>query len=162
MTGKRVVDDPDFGPIEVATGPLSDTKWKATGDKVVAAMERTRLFPEGTIRACPVCKEKAFEGRNDLVLQFVRGERVLTFRRVHGGRCGSCRAQIVEPYEALALDDEAVPSLRGNYESKVAKVGGGSLGMYWPRDIQRLLGLKADRKAFIEVLDKDSVLVRFD
>jgi hypothetical protein len=44
----------------------------------------------------------------------------------------------------------------------VSRIGSGTLGTYWPKDVERVLNLSPDKRAFIEIIDRDAVLVRFE
>lgn len=158
----RKLEDPDFGPVDVPDAYVDPAEWAQRKASVVAAEEEPeRLWPEGSTWPCPRCGEEAFEGRSDLVLHVARGAHVLSFRRLHGARCAACGAEALEPYEQVAVDDEAGVGVRADYEAKVSRIGSGTLGTYWPKDVQRVLGLVPHRKVYIEVVDRDAVLVRF-
>ncbi len=157
MTGTKEDDPPaDEAPRRY----IPAEEWEARRDEW-ADQEWERLWPDGTIQGCPRCGEEAFEGRSDLTHRITNGRHVLSFRHLHGARCRACDAQSLEPYEQFAVEDEAGVGVRADYEAKVSRIGSGTLGTYWPKDVQRVLGLKPHRRAYIEVVDRDAVLVRF-
>lgn len=159
----RTIDDPDFGEIEVPERYIPPEEWE---ERVQAARETIeeadRLWPDGEVHECPECGEETFEGRSDLTVRVTRGPHVVSFRHLHGAECTSCGAATLEPYEALAVEDEAGLGFHPDYEASVSRIGSGTLGTYWPKDVERVLDLHPDKKAFIEVVDRDTVLVRFE
>lgn len=157
----REIQDPDVGSIEAPDTFITQNEWEAQRGEVEAAMAEGRTWPEGSTSKCPNCKEEAFEARSDLTHQIVQGRHVVSFRHLHGARCSSCGAQALEPYELIGIEDEAGIGVTADYEAKVSRIGSGTLGTYWPKDVERVLGLRPHKRAFIEVVDRDTVLVRF-
>lgn len=68
----------------------------------------------------------------------------------------------MEPYEQIAVEDEADIGLHPDYEASVSRIGSGTLGTYWPKEVERVLNLSPDKRAFIEIIDRDAVLVRVE
>lgn len=157
----REIDDPDFGRIELPEEYLSPEEARDRAEQARDALG-DRLWPEGEVFECPSCGEEAFEGRSDLVYRDTRGSHVVSFRHLHGASCRSCGAKTLEPYEQIEVEDEVGLGFHPDYEASVSRIGSGSLGTYWPKDVERVLGLHPDKRAFIEILDRDAVLVRFE
>lgn len=156
----REIEDADFGRVELPEGYVDPEAFEA---RIEEAREATgeRLWPEGDVSACPRCGQETFEGRSDLAYRSTQGRHVVSFRHLHGAVCTNCGASTLEPYEQIEVEDETGVGFHPDYEASVSRIGSGSLGTYWPKDVQRVLGLGPDKTAFIEIIDRDAVLVRF-
>lgn len=159
----REIEDPDVGGIELPEEYVDEDTFQARIEDAQEAIEHAdeRLWPEGSFFECPRCGEETFEGRSDLTYRATRGRHVVSFRHLHGASCTNCGAKTLEPYEQTGIEDEAGVGFHPDYEASVSRIGSGSLGTYWPKDVERVLGLSPDKKAFIEIIDTDAVLVRF-
>lgn len=147
----------------MTTGPKVPTRkeYERVGREALDAMRRRRLWPKGSIAKCASCGKKAVVGRDDLHLDVPRMGVVMAFRNLQGGKCEACGAQFLEPAQAIELEDQIGVGTLSDYEAKVSKMGSGSLGTYWPRDVVRNMHLEPDTRAFIQVLDRDTAIVRF-
>ncbi len=158
MTKK--IDDPDFGTIEVPDFDVSDEERARNREALIKKMRGQRLFPTGTTTMCPMCRKETFEGRDDLSAEVRKEHTILIFRRLSGARCRNCHAQTLEPYEEIDIEREAGFGAKSDYEAKVSRIGSGSLGTYWPKDVTRVMGLHPHDRVFISVLDRDTALLR--
>lgn len=156
----RKIEDPDLGEIELPETYIDPQTFKARIEEANEA-SAARLWPTGDVSECPACGRETFEGREDLTYRLTHGHHVISFRHLHGASCSSCGAKTLEPYEQIEVEEEAGVGFHPDYEAKVSRIGSGTLGTYWPKDVQRVLGLKPHKKAFIEIIDRDAVLVRF-
>ena len=50
----------------------------------------------------------------------------------------------------------------GDHEVKVSNIGRGTVGTYWPKDVARVMGLDADTKGVVKILDDHTMVVVFD
>lgn len=156
----RKVKDPDFGDIEFGAPP-SREEYERVGRQAMEAVAARRLWPEGSVSKCPQCGRKAFVGRDDLTHRVSRPGGVLVFRRLRGAKCQACGVQTLEPADLVAVEEEAGVGITADYEAKVSRIGSGSLGTYWPKDVVRTMRLSPHQKAYIQVLDRDTAIVRF-
>lgn len=161
MRRTKIIHDSDFGRIEVPDERISKRAWQQGVRRVRSVLRGRRHWKAGRAYACPVCRHRTFVGRDDLTHEEVRGDKVFVFLRLHGGRCTSCDAQAVEAYEVLDVEDAMGVSFRADYRGKVSRIGRGTLGTYWPKDVERVLGLRPDKKVYIEILGRDAALLRF-
>src|ERR1051325_5654071 len=118
--------------------------------------QRQRASPPGTWRACPVCKKKGLESRDDLLRESVAGAVVLVHHNLHGARCRNCQAEFLEAYEEVALEEAAPDRRLTDYLAKVTSVSGRNLGTYWPRDVVRVMDLHKEDSLRVQVLDEDT------
>lgn len=157
----REIEDPDFGEIELPETFVPDDEWEDRRDEIRETLDQ-RHWPEGETFECPQCGRETFQGRSDLTHRILHGAHIITFRHLHGARCTECGAKTLEAYEQIGVDDEIGVGFHPDYEAKVSRIGSGTLGTYWPKDVQRVLDLRPHKKAFIEIVDRDAVLVRFE
>lgn len=157
----REIDDPDFGPVELPEAFVDSETLGARIEEARGVYE-DRLWPEGENFECPRCGQETFEGRSDLSYRTTHGHHVVSFRHLHGASCTNCGAKTLEPYEQIGVEDEVGVGFHPDYEASVSRLGSGSLGTYWPKDVKRVLGLDPTKRAFIEIIDSDAVLVRFE
>ena len=162
MTNKRKYVDPDFGEIEL--GPPPTREDVADVERRLGRLmdESKRLWPDGVVSRCPVCKKKKLVGRSDLVVSVPKVGRVDRFMRLRGGRCENCSAQVLEPWEQAIIERAEALAPHGDYEVKVSNIGRGTVGTYWPKDVTRVLGLDSDTKGVVKILDDHTMVVVFD
>jgi YgiT-type zinc finger domain-containing protein len=156
----RRIEDPDFGEVELPPPP-SKEEYQRLLQQTREARQKARFWPLGTTHACPQCGERKFVGREDLSYEVANQGRVIIFRHLHGARCEACHAQALEPDELVRIEAEAGVGILADYEAKVSNIGSGTVGTYWPKDVVRIMGLRPDKKAFIVVLDRNTMLLRF-
>lgn len=157
----KKVEDPDFGPIELPDEPpVPAAEWKARDKLVVQAARGLRAWKPGKVYRCPTCDKRTFVGANDVSVEFIRGPTLVVFRHLHGARCASCNAQALEAYEQVDLERERGTEFHPDYEAKVSRIGRGTLGTYWPKDVERVLGLTPDKKVFIQVVSRDGAFLQ--
>lgn len=157
---KRVIDDPDFGPHEVPPPPDRE-EFEKVAQGALAAMRTRRIWPAGSVSRCPNCGKNALVGRDDLTCRFARPGGVVVFHRLRGARCESCKEQSLEPGDLIAVERDAGVEVAGDFEIKVTTIGSGTLGTYWTKDLVRNLRLTAGKKAYVQLLDRDTALLRF-
>lgn len=121
---------------------------------------RPCAFPSGTRRTCPVCHKRTLVGREDLLRETAVGAVVIVHHNLHGARCTQCKAEFLEAFEELVLEDETLFERYADYQAKVTSVSGRNLGTYWPKDIVRLMGLHNQDDLRVQILDPDTMLVR--
>lgn len=139
-------------------------QWARELEQVKAQLgKRTkRLWPADSKTTCPKCGNKTFEGRDDLGLEIPSHGHVIIFRHLQGARCSKCAYQVLEPTDQVAVEKEAGVSFHSDYEAKVSRIGSGTLGTYWPKDVQRVMQLEPQDVARIHVIAPDTAVVKFE
>ncbi len=122
--------------------------------------ERKRAFPGGSLRKCPVCSKKALQGRDDLLREIVVGAMASVHHNLHGARCKNCKAEFLESYEEIALEEAGPERKLTDYQAKVTRVSGKNLGTYWPKDIVRVMKLHRGDALGVQVLGDDTMLIQ--
>lgn len=157
---KRTIVDPDLGPIEIPEPPK-----RADAERLLKqqreAFEKIRLWAPGSVSACPSCDRRSFVGRDDLSAEIARPGGVVIYRHLRGAKCSSCGAQSLEPGEQIQIEREAGVGQVGDYEAKVSNIGSGTVGTYWPKDVVRVMNLSPETRAYIQVIDRETALIRF-
>lgn len=157
---KRTIVDPDLGTIDVPEPPK-----KADAERLVReqreAFEKIRLWPPGSVSACPSCERRSFVGRDDLSAEIARPGGVVVYRHLRGAKCSNCDGQSLEPGEQMQIEREAGVGQVADYEAKVSNIGSGTVGTYWPKDVVRVMNLSPETRAYIQVIDRETALIRF-
>ncbi len=122
--------------------------------------QRPRAFPPHSIRKCPSCGKKTLESRNDLLREVVVGAMALVHHNLHGARCKACKAEFLEAYEEIALEESGPERHLSDYMAKVTSVSGRNLGTYWPKDVVRALDLRNQDALRVQVLDSDTMIIQ--
>lgn len=137
--------------------------WAAMQKQTKAKLAKAnRAWPMGSKSACPRCAKKTFVGRDDLAVDLPGPNgQILLFRHLQGARCTACDYQVLEAPDQLSVEELAGTTFTSDYEGKVSRIGSGTLGTYWPKDVERVLGLRPQDKAFIRIIGPDAALVRF-
>ena len=158
MARKRM--DPEFGEI-VAPQPPHKADFERDARNLLEVLSCVRHWPRGSVSRCPSCSRESFVGRDDLEVTIGKTGGVIIFRHLQGARCDACGSQVLEPGDLVRVESEAAAGVVSDYEAKVSRIGSGTLGTYWPKDVVRNLDLAPDKKAFIQVLDHETALIRF-
>lgn len=125
------------------------------------AKRARRLWPKASMTVCPKCTKKTFEGREDLSLELPSRGHVVIFRHLQGAKCRDCNYQVLEPGDQYEVEKEVGVSFHSDYEAKVSRIGSGTLGTYWPKDVQRVMGLSPHDVAHIHVIAPDTAVIKF-
>lgn len=157
----RKIRDPDFGTIELPDPP-SREEFEKNARLLRERGPRGRLWPSGSVGPCSSCGRRSFVGRDNLEMSLPKPGGAVIFRGLRGAHCDGCGAQVLEADDLIRVEAEAVTAIVSDYEAKVSRIGSGTLGTYWPRDVVRSMGLTPATKAFIQVLDRRTALVRFN
>lgn len=121
--------------------------------------QRRRVFESGKVRRCPSCGKRALEGRDDLARETIVGSMAIVHHNLHGARCRHCRAEFLESYEEIALEEAGKAREIPDYEARVTSVSGRNLGTYWPRDVVRVMQLHKEDMLHVQVLDRDTMIL---
>lgn len=157
---KRTVEDSEFGRIEVPPPPSRD-EFEKVARKALAALEKRRVWPAGSVSRCPQCGKRAFVGRDDLSCEIARPGGIVIFKNLRGAKCEACKAQSLEPADLVRVEQDMGVGTLSDYEARVSSIGSGTLGTYWPKDVVRNLALEPGKKVYIQILDRETALVKF-
>lgn len=161
MSRTRETHDPDFGTLEIPPPPKREDGERLLREQQAAFAKRRRLWPDGALAECPSCERRTFVGRNDLSHEVARPGGVIIYRHLQGARCSHCGAQSLEPWELMQIEAEAGIGQVADYEAKVSNIGSGTVGTYWPKDVVRVMDLSPETRAYIQIIDRETALIRF-
>jgi YgiT-type zinc finger domain-containing protein len=162
MRKERIIQDPEFGPVRVPQRPRPTPKeWAEDGNLMRARIRKRRFWKLGEVHECPRCGKDTFVGADRITRMFTKGGKTFVFLNMRGAECTECGAHVLEAHEQITVEDHIGAEYTPNYGAKVTRIGSGSLGTYWPKDVERLLGLQPNTRAFIEVVGPNAVFVRF-
>jgi hypothetical protein len=133
---------------------------QAGKDALLRRMRGQRLWPAGKTFKCPGCGNRTLKGSDDVHVEVVRDNMVHAFRHMHGAMCSSCPVIVLEPYDAIGVEDQVGMPFVSDYEAKVTNIGTGTVGTYWPKDVQRIMGLRKGRRMQVQLVDQDTMLIR--
>lgn len=160
MSKTDEIVDPQLGRIKLPKPPK-----RAAAERLIEEQSRAfatkRLWEDGSVTECPSCGRESFVGRSDLSYEVGRPGGVVIFRRLMGAKCANCQAQALEPGEQIQIEREAGIGQVADYEAKVSNIGSGTVGTYWPKDVVRVMDLKPQTRAMIQILDRETILIKF-
>ncbi|MBI4416786.1 MAG: YgiT-type zinc finger protein [Euryarchaeota archaeon] len=147
---------------ELAKGaPMLTDERLEQARKMILATSKAPLLPTGTTTTCPVCKGPMVT-TNDLqrVLAVPHGVVVLT--RLPGAVCTRCGAKAYDAAAVALTLEHSGSEIIADYETKVTRASGGTLGTYFKADLSRVLRLTGKERLRWKVLDKDQALVEVE
>lgn len=115
--------------------------------------------PDSYPRRCDNCGENAVAFSEDLEWREIRGGLLLVLRRLSGEICNNCDETWFDAQSYALIEEARGGKVRADYEASVSRVGGKSLGIYFPKDLQRVMGLEAGQKAYLTPVAEDIILV---
>lgn len=133
-----------------------------SADQVEEARKLTGAWtpsPDAEPRECLACGEAAVVHSDDLEWEEVRGHILLALRRLSGERCKACGETWFDPQSVDLIQRHRKTGPAANYEAKVSRVGGTSLGIYFPKDLQRVMEIEAGDRAFLTPVGEDTVIL---
>ncbi|HEX9817073.1 MAG TPA: hypothetical protein VGB18_08840 [Candidatus Thermoplasmatota archaeon] len=161
MKRKITIQDPDFGRIELPDiAPTGQAEWNRMRARIRKKLVEKIVFQVGTGYPCPDCGQKELRAAEDLSMEIVRGATVVMVVNLHGARCRRCGTEILEPRETLRLDAIAGVASEPDEIVRVTTIGRGTLGTYWPKDVERKMDLKPGTRLTLRYLSRSSALLR--
>lgn len=110
-------------------------------------------------RVCTECGSESVFHHDDLEWEETRGHTLIVLRRLSGEKCRSCEATWFAPESFDLIQRHRQVGPGANYEAKVSRVGGSSLGIYLPKNLQRVMGIEAGDKVYLTPASDDAVIM---
>jgi len=127
----------------------------------IMAVSREPLLPAGTVTVCPVCKGEMVTTNNlSRIIASPMGLIVLT--RLPGAECVRCGAKAFDGAALAMILEQSGSEIIADYETKVTRASGSTLGTYFKADLTRVLRLSGKEKLRWKVLDRDKALVEVE
>lgn len=108
---------------------------------------------------CPTCREEAMVASHDLVYQEPRPGLLLVVGGLSGYRCTECGNTGFDSRSVQLIEQHRNARPTANYEASVSRVGGSGIGVYFPKDLQRVMGIHAGQRAHITPMSDHTMLV---
>ena len=132
-------------------------------DQVRRALEERELkTPLRSLEGipCPVCGAGVLALVDSLAVDWIRdGERTVVGNLV-GFRCSNCGHKLFDAKSARTISqyiDKERP--RGGYTATVSSLGGGKLGVYFPRDLLRNLDFSRNEVIHLYPISRKKVVI---
>ncbi len=109
---------------------------------------------------CPVCETGILALADSLTVDWVQnGERIVV-GNLTGFRCSNCGREFFDAQSARIISsyiDKARP--RGGYTATISALGGGKLGVYFPRDLLRNLDFSRSEVVHLYPISRKKVVI---
>lgn len=111
---------------------------------------------------CPVCDKATMNYSEDLVFEtYEPGERLM-ISSLRGLKCKNCGNQAYD-MKSLGVIEKAIENLPvGGYECTISTLGSEKFGIYLPKDVLRVMGIKAKIKAIITPITKKKMIIELE
>ncbi len=108
---------------------------------------------------CPSCGNNNMNYADDLTFDVtLTGERIV-IPNLTGWRCSKCDEVAFDARSTKIIENYTSDKPTGGYELNVSIVGGGKLGMYFPRDVLRVMKISKNDKAILTPLSKRKMVI---
>lgn len=108
---------------------------------------------------CPSCGNNAMSYADDLTFEVVlAGERIV-IPNLTGLKCAKCGEAAFDANSTKIIEKYTVGRPAGGYECNVSTVGGGKMGLYFPRDILRVMKISKNDKAILTPLSSRKMII---
>ncbi len=108
---------------------------------------------------CPSCGNNNMSYADDLTFDVtLTGERMV-IPNLTGLKCSKCGEVAFDANSTKIIEKYTIDKPSGGYELKVSTVGGGKIGMYFPRDVLRVMNISKSDKAILIPLSKRKMII---
>lgn len=108
---------------------------------------------------CPSCGNGTMSYADDLTFDVtLTGERIV-IPNLTGLRCSKCDEVAFDARSTKIIEKYISDKPTGGYELNVSTVGGGKLGMYFPKDVLRVMKISKNDKAILTPLSKRKMII---
>lgn len=96
---------------------------------------------------------------DDLVFEVILAGERMVMPNLTGLKCTKCNEQAFDSKSTKIIDKYTSNKPLGGYECNISTVGGGKIGIYFPRDIIRVMMIKKNEKAVLTPLSSPKMIV---
>ncbi len=108
---------------------------------------------------CPVCGSQSVSFADNLVFEVVlTGERIV-IPNLSGLRCSNCGDFAFDADSSKIINEHTGNKPAGGYECRISTVGAEKLGMYFPKDVLRVMEITKKGKAIVTPLSRRKMMV---
>ena len=108
---------------------------------------------------CPSCKTASMGFLNDLVFDVTLAGERMVIPNLKGLKCTKCGEQAFDSKSTRIIEKYTVNRPIGGYECNISTVGGGKIGIYFPKDILRVMKINKNEKAVLTPLSSHKMMV---
>lgn len=126
--------------------------------KLLLSTSREPLLPSGTVTVCQVCKGEMVT-TNNLTRAIATPAALIVLTRLPGAECVRCGAREYDPAALAIAMEHSGSEIVADYETKVTRASGSTLGTYFKADLSRVLKLSGKERLRWKVLGQDKALV---
>ena len=108
---------------------------------------------------CPSCGNSTMSYAGDLTFDVtLTGERIV-IPNLTGLKCSKCGEVAFDANSTKIIEKYTADKPVGGYEFKVSTVGGGKIGMYFPKDVLRVMKISRSDKAILTPLSNRKMVI---
>ncbi len=108
---------------------------------------------------CSACGNNTMNYAEDLTFEVVlAGERIV-IPNLTGLKCSKCGEVSFDANSTEIIEKYTAGRACGGYELKISTVGGGKIGMYFPKDILRVMKINKSEKAILTPLSRRKMII---
>lgn len=108
---------------------------------------------------CPSCGEERLMSDHDLVWHEPRPGMLLVVGGLSGYRCSGCGDTWFDSRSVHLIEQHRNAKPTANYEAAVSRVGGNGIGVYFPKDLQRVMGIRPGQRAHITPMSGHAMMI---
>src|SRR5438034_963106 len=122
---------------------------------------REPLLPTGTITPCQVCGGDMVT-TNNLKKAIAVPMGLVILVGLPGAQCTRCRSVAYDAGALAMILEHSGSEIVADYETRVTRASGNTLGTYFKADLSRVLRLSGKEKLHWKVLDEDRALLEVE
>lgn len=107
---------------------------------------------------CPECGG-TMRPSEDLVFDVHLPNGYIVIPNLSGHKCERCGDKYFDPDSSSIIDEYTGERVSGGHEAKITIVGGGKLGMYFPKDVLRNMDIKPKTSVIIKPLTRKKMII---
>lgn len=107
---------------------------------------------------CPECGGKMHPS-DDLTFDVNLPEGRLIIPNLSGHRCERCGDEYYDSKSSDIIDKHTAGKVSGGHEARITTVGGGKLGIYFPKDVLRDMDIKSKQKIIIKPISRKKAIL---
>lgn len=108
---------------------------------------------------CPSCITASMDFLNDLVFDVTLAGERMVIPNLTGLKCAKCGEHAFDSKSTKIIEKYTANRPIGGYECNISIVGGGKIGIYFPKDILRVMKINKNEKAVLTPLSSHKMMV---